>query len=173
MAKDDQWLRNATIANALAPFRGAEWLAKAVLIWDWGYQSTANAVDPLITAHGKVATDRDHDGDGWHEILAITGLHNGDPITGLVPAGESIPGNDSYDGDNRIRFISNREDKAQLSKNGFQYRLKDGSYANVFFGSFFDPPSYVEFHSRYPFPNGAIAPNTEIPVEFVANPDLN
>lgn len=173
MARDDQWLLNATIANVLAPFRGAQWLAKAVLIWDWSYQSTADADDQLIRAHGKVATDRDHDGDGWHEILAITGLHNGDPITGLVPAGESIPGNDSYDGDNRIRSISNREDKAQLSKNGFQYRLKDGSYANVFFGSFFDPPSYVEFHSRYPFPNGAIAPNTEIPIDFIAYPALN
>ena len=172
MARDDQWLLNATIANILAPFRGAQWLAKALLIWDWSYRSTTNADAPLITAHGKVATDRDHDGDGWHEILAITGLHNGDQITGLVPAGESIPGNDSYDGDNRIRFISNREGKAQLSKNGFQYRLEDGSYANVFFGSFFDPPSYVEFHSRYPFPDGAIAPNTEIPVKFVANPNL-
>ena len=25
MAKDDQWLLNATIANILAPFRGAQW----------------------------------------------------------------------------------------------------------------------------------------------------
>ena len=117
-------------------------------------------------------TDFDHSGEGWHEILAIFGSHNGDQITGLVPAGQSIPGNDPYEGDNRIRSIFNREGKAQLSKNGFQYQLEDGSYANVFFGSFFDPPSYVEFHSRYPFPDGAIAPNTEVPIEFVAIPDI-
>ena len=67
--------------------------------------------------------------------------------------------------------IFNREGKAQLSKNGFQYQLEDGSYANVFFGSF-STPSYVEFHSRYPFPDGAIAPNTEVPIKFVAIPDI-
>ncbi|QNI73023.1 hypothetical protein SynNOUM97013_00955 [Synechococcus sp. NOUM97013] len=126
----------------------------------------------MIRAHGKIATDFDHDGEGWHEILAIVGSHNGDQITGLVPAGQSIPGNDPYEGDNRIKSIFSREDKAQLSKNGFQYKLEDGSYANVFFGSFFDPPSYVEFHSRPPFPDGAIAPNTEVPIEFIAIPDL-
>lgn len=172
MAKNAPETPTFPINCFFSTLRASPWLTQSVLIWDWSYKSRNDDDDQLIRAHGKIATDFDHDGEGWHEILAIVGSHNGDQITGLVPAGQSIPGNDPYEGDNRIRSIFSREDKAQLSKNGFQYKLEDGSYANVFFGSFFDPPSYVEFHSRPPFPDGAIAPNTEVPIGFIAIPDL-
>ena len=119
MAKDAPETPTFPIKYVLAAFRASPWLTQSVLIWDWSYQSRNDDDDQLIRAHGQIATDFDHRGEGWHEILAIVGSHNGDQITGLVPAGQSIPGNDRYEGDNRIRSIFNREGKAQFSKNGF------------------------------------------------------
>lgn len=143
----------------------------ATLRWRWRYHTPKGAPGPSIKARGSFITDRDPDGDGDFEILSIKGKRNGDKITGLFPAGSSIPGNSPYQGDNviRRRTASDGERRApQLNTNGFQFALEDGSYSNVFFASFLSPQTYLDFHSVSPFPDGAVAPNSETPVVFQA-----
>lgn len=137
------------------------------LKWRWRYRTPSGATGPSIRAHGRFVTDQDPDRDGSYQILRIKGRRNGDRITGLVPAGTSIPGNSPYEGDNVVR--RNRASKGeQLTTGGFQFGLKDGSYSNVFFASFLTPQVYLDFHSVSPFPEGPIAPNTETAVVFKA-----
>ena len=63
-------------------------------------------------------------------------------ITGLQPAGTSIPGNDGYPVDGLIRT-----EAPQLSLHGFAYALADGTYANLFYGDHFVPPGVYAFSS--------------------------
>ena len=74
------------------------------------------------------------DGDGWFEIVSISGQYNHDNITGLFPAGESISGNSPFEGDNLIRVSdrNNPQPEAQLSGDGFQFSLDDGSFVMSF-----------------------------------------
>jgi hypothetical protein len=147
---------------------------KNLLAWEWTYHSYSGEGLEEIRAEGTLMTDYDLDGDGWYNILSINGRHNCDEITGLFPAGESIPGNSPFQGDNLIR-VSDSNDLghgSQLSGNGFQFALDDGSFVNVFFASFLAPAAYLEFHSREPFPEGNELPNTEISVWFEATPDF-
>jgi hypothetical protein len=141
------------------------------LRWKWRYRTPEEAPGPSIKAHGKFVTDRDPDGDGYAQILRIKGKRNGDKITGLYPAGTSIPGNSPYKGDNLIRYkkpFHGENEFPQLNTNGFQYTLADGSFSNVFFASFLAPPRYLDFHSVSPFPEGPIPPNSETAVVFRA-----
>ena len=137
------------------------------LKWHWRYRTRKGATDRAIRAGGTFITDSDPDGDGAFEIQRIKGRRNHDRITGLYPAGTSIPGNSPFAGDNLLR-----SDKAstggQLTTGGFQFALGDGSYSNVFFASFLSPQVYLDFHSRSPFPQGPIAPNSETAVVFKA-----
>ncbi len=147
----------------------------SLLEWEWEYRSDGeNEFGEEIRAEGTLFTDYDQDGDGWHEIVSIRGQHNHENITGLFPAGESIPGNSPFEGDNLIRVGNGNklEPEAQLSGDGFQFALDDGSFVNVFFASFLAPPGYLEFHSREPFPEGNVLPNTETEVWFEAKPDF-
>lgn len=137
------------------------------LRWKWHYRTTKGSAGPSIRASGKFVSSRDRNGDGYVEVLAIKGQRNGDRITGLFPSGESIPGNFPYTGDNLIRK-NNASRDPQLNTNGFQFALENGSYSNVFFASFLTPSTYLDFHSVSPFPNGAVAPNSEIAVVFKA-----
>jgi hypothetical protein len=57
----------------------------------------------------------------------------------------------------------------QLTGTGFQFSVEDGSYSNVFFASFLEPPGYLEFHSVPPYPEGPVAPNSEANVLFHAS----
>ena len=142
--------------------------------WEWEYRSEGETEFGEIRAEGTFTTNDDLDGDGWFEIVSISGQYNHDTITGLFPAGESIPGNSPFEGDNLIRVSdgNNPQPEAQLSGDGFQFALDDGSFVNVFFASFLETPGYLEFHSRDPFPEGAVLPNTEIDVWFEAKPDF-
>lgn len=142
--------------------------------WEWEYRSEGETEFGEIRAEGTFMTNDDLDGDGWFEIVSISGQHNHDNITGLFPAGESVPGNSPFEGDNLIRVSdsNNSQPEAQLSGDGFQFALDDGSFVNVFFASFLETPGYLEFHSRAPFPEGAVLPNTEIDVWFEAKPDV-
>lgn len=147
---------------------------ESLLEWEWEYRSDGENEFGEIRAEGTFFTDYDQDGDGWHEIVSIRGQYNHENITGLFPAGESIPGNSPFEGDNLIRAGNDNklEPEAQLSGDGFQFALDDGSFVNVFFASFLAPPGYLEFHSREPFPEGNVLPNTEIEVWFEAKPDF-
>ncbi|MFM7675682.1 MAG: hypothetical protein ACKO5F_08860 [Synechococcus sp.] len=144
------------------------------LRWRWRYRSTSSeASGGPIRARGRFLTDRDPDGDGFHEVLRIRGQRNGDRITGLVPAGTSIPGNEPYAGDNLVRYEPRRLPlgravEPQLTQSGIQFALADGTYSNVFHAGFLTPPTSLDFHSVPPFPQGATPPNSESPVVFRA-----
>lgn len=116
------------------------------LRWRWRYRTPRDAAGPAVRAHGMLVTDRDADGDGFYEVRRIKGRRNGDRITGLYPAGRSIPGNEPYEGDNFLR-ASWGAGQQQLTKNGLQFKLDDGSFSNVFFASFLSPATYLGFHS--------------------------
>ena len=138
------------------------------LKWKWRYETPENYAGPKIKARGKITTDADIDGDGFVNIIGIKGKRNGDKITGLYPAGTSIPGNFPYAGDN---LIANDKPmlSPQLTGNGFQFSVEGGGYSNVFFADFLQPQGYLEFHSVPPYPEGAIAPNSETSVIFQAS----
>jgi hypothetical protein len=137
------------------------------LKWEWRYRTPKGATGPSIRARGTFITDLDPDGDGAFEIQDIRGRRNRDRITGLYPAGTSIPGNSPYEGDNLVRSAKASKGE-QLTTSGFQFALKDGSYSNVFFASFLSPQVYLDFHSVSPFPHGPIPPNSETAVVFKA-----
>ncbi|HEY8516004.1 MAG TPA: PEP-CTERM sorting domain-containing protein [Candidatus Binatia bacterium] len=142
------------------------------LTWTWRYTGVGPDGAP-ITARGVLRTDRDPDGDGWYAIESIEGQRNGVRITGLYPAGQAIPGNVDpangapFAGDNLLRQ-SGAAHTPQLDENGLQFSLGDGTYSNVFFASFREPPTYLEFHSVPPFPEGVVPPNSELPGTFSA-----
>jgi hypothetical protein len=56
----------------------------------------------------------------------------------------------------------------QLTGNGLQFSVEDGSYSNVFFADL-QSKGYLEFHSVPPYPEGADAPNSETSVIFYAS----
>ncbi|MEB3264968.1 MAG: hypothetical protein VKJ66_11410 [Synechococcus sp.] len=141
--------------------------AAETLKWQWRYRTPKGATGPSIRAHGTFITDSDPNGDGAFAIQRIKGRRNRDRITGLYPAGTSIPGNSPFEGDNLVR-PEGTSDGGQLTTGGFQFALDDGSYSNVFFASFLSPQVYLDFHSVSPFPQGAIAPNSETAVVFKA-----
>ena len=140
------------------------------LLWEWSYSGTD---DPALIASGTLVTNARPDEDGWYAIESISGERSGVAISGLYPAGEGIPGNVHpetgvpYRGDNLIRAQS-APDEPQLDVHGLQFSLADGTYSNVFYASFLDPPAYMDFHSVPPFPSGAVPPNSEPAVGFHA-----
>ena len=136
------------------------------LKWKWRYETPKNSAGLKVRARGKFTTDTDK--DGYVNIIGIKGKRNGEKITGLHPAGTSIPGNSPYAGDNLIAHEKTMP-SPQLTGNGFQFSVEDGSYSNVFFADFLETPGYLEFHSMPPYPEGAIAPNSETRVIFEAS----
>ncbi len=104
--------------------------------WRWSYQGEG------VTASGAFTTKDAPNPDGFYEITGIKGEMNGVAITGLQPAGISIPGNEGYPGDNLLRT-----DAPQLTLHGFGYALADGTYANPFYGAHFVPPGVYAFFS--------------------------
>jgi hypothetical protein len=113
-------------------------LPAEALEWRWSYQGEG------VTASGSFTTSDTRNVDGFYEIIGIKGEMNGVAITGLQPAGTSIPGNDGYPVDGLIRT-----EAPQLSLHGFGYALADGTYANPFYGDHFVPPGVYAFFS-YP-----------------------
>ena len=83
--------------------------------WRWSYQGEG------VTASGVFTTKDTPNADGFYEITGIKGEANGVAITGLQPAGTSIPGNDGYPVDSLVRT-----EAPQLSLHGFGYALADG-----------------------------------------------
>jgi hypothetical protein len=104
--------------------------------WRWSYQGEG------VAASGIFTTKDAPNAEGFYEITGITGEANGVAITGLQPAGTSIPGNDGYPVDSLVRT-----EAPQLSLHGFGYALADGTYANPFYGDRFVPPGVYAFFS--------------------------
>ena len=94
--------------------------------WRWSYQGEG------VAASGVLTTKDTPNADGFYEIIGIKGEMNGVAITGLQPAGMSIPGNDGYPVDSLVKTQA-----PQLSLHGFGYALADGTYANPFYGDHF------------------------------------
>lgn len=154
---------------------GSDFASSFLLEWEWTYRSPAGSAGDRIRARGTFLSDYDLDGDGWYNIVSIRGQNNGVSIAGLFPAGVAIPGNSGFPGDNLVREQGDRDWSAegQLTGNGFQYALADGSFVNVFFADFTAVPTYKEFRSRAPFPEGPVSPNRELDVSFQAEPDFD
>jgi hypothetical protein len=106
------------------------------LEWRWSYQGEG------VAASGSFTTTDTPNADGFYEITKIKGEANGIAITGLQPAGTSIPGNDGYPVDGLVRT-----EAPQLSLHGFGYALADGTHANPFYGDHFVPPGVYAFFS--------------------------
>ena len=135
--------------------------------WRWSYGSPSGSSDDgIIRARGTLLTSNRPLENGFYRVKSIRGRRDGDVITGLVDAGTSIPGNTPYAGDNLIR--RNRKGRPQLTGNGIQFALDNGTYSDVFYADFLATPSYLEFHSVPPYPEGPNPPNTELGVIFKA-----
>jgi hypothetical protein len=113
-------------------------LPAQALEWRWSYQGEG------VTAWGSLTTKDAPNADGFYAITGVKGEANGVAITGLQPAGTSIPGNDGYPVDGLVRT-----EAPQLSLHGFGYALADGTYANPFYGDHFVPPG-VFLRSKEP-----------------------
>ena len=110
--------------------------ARAAHLWRWSYQG------PGVVASGTFPTTDAPNADGFYEIEGIQGEANGVAITGLEPAGTSIPGNDGYPVDNLVRTGA-----PQLTGHGFAFSLAIGAYANPFYAAQFSPPGHYAFLS--------------------------
>ena len=123
---------------ALSLLIGAALVAQSAhaLEWRWSYSGEG------VGASGGFTTSDKPDADGFYAITAIKGEMNGVAITGLQPAGTSIPGNAGYPVDSLVRV-----EAPQLSLHGFGYALADGTYANPFYGARFAPPGVYAFFS--------------------------
>jgi hypothetical protein len=131
--------------------------ASASLNWDWNYSGTG------VVASGTFTTNDTPDGSGFYLITGITGMRNGETITGLQPTGTAIPGNEPFAVDNLVSLNG-----PQLTHNGFGYAATGGNYANPFFADFLSPPRYLEFFSAPPFTGGLGPEDSELPISFAA-----
>lgn len=164
------FMTKATRASTLIPHINPKQsnAGAPTLKWKWRYETSESYAGPKIKARGKLITDSDTDGDGLVNILGIKGKRNGDKITGLYPAGTSIPGNSPYEGDNLIAHDKTMS-SPQLTGDGLQFSVEGGGYSNIFFADFLQPQGYLEFHSVPPYPEGSVAPNSETSVIFHAS----
>ncbi len=134
--------------------------AAATLSWSWNYAGSG------ITASGNFSTNDTPDALGFYLITGITGMRNGETITGLQPAGTPIPGNEPFSVDNLISL-----NPQQLTGDGFGYSTAGGNYASPFFASFLPTPGYLEVFSAPPFTPGAEnfgSEDSELPISFSA-----
>lgn len=136
--------------------------ASAALLWNWNYSGSG------ITAGGTFTTVDTPDGLGFYLITGITGIRNGETITGLQPVGTPIPGNEPFAVDNLVRIGAN-----QLTGDGFGYSTSGGNYASPFFADFLPTPGYLEVFSAPPLTPGFenLGPeDSELEIIFSATP---
>ncbi|OUL28947.1 hypothetical protein BV378_07040 [Nostoc sp. RF31YmG] len=70
----------------------------SALSWNWNYYDSGAGID----ACGTFTTSDTPNSLGFYQITGITGIRNGETITGLQPTGTAIPGNEPYIVDNLI-----------------------------------------------------------------------
>jgi hypothetical protein len=134
--------------------------AASALTWNWNYSGNS------ITASGTFTTNDTPDDLGFYLITGITGIRNGETITGLQPTGTPIPGNEPFEVDNLISFNTQ-----QLTGDGFGYSTSGGKYSSPFFASFLPTPGYLEVFSAPPFIPGFEnlgTEDSELPINFSA-----
>ncbi len=68
----------------------------------------------------------------------------------------------------RRRLPWGQRGEPQLTQNGVQFALADGTFSNVFHAGFLTRPTDLDFQSVPPFPQGPMPPNRESPVVFRA-----
>lgn len=161
----------ATAKENLYQDANQEPVLMARLKWVWQYTST-NGDTP--SGHGKLVTGANPNKNGFYRVRSIKGQVDGVQIDKLLPAGTGIPGNvdpitgTPYLGDNRLRAKNLDINQAQLTSSGLIFKLKDASYSNLFYGTYPPQPSYYEFHTVPPYPDGLVPPNTESFINFSA-----
>lgn len=132
----------------------------SALSWNWNYFGTG------LMASGTFTTNDIPNDFGFYLITEITGMRNGEIITGLLAPGTSVPGNEPFNVDNLISFNTQ-----QLTGDGFGYSTSGGNYATPFFASFLQTPGYLEVFSAPPFIPGFenFGPeDSELPINFSA-----
>lgn len=140
----------AFVSCFLASAQTAGSQGQTSLLWHWSYSAGG------IYAEGTCTTTDVPDGNGFYQIVGITGTRNGVAITGLQSTGTAIPGNQPYAVDNLVSAA-----EPQLTVNGFGFSLRDGDYANPFYNG----SSYYEYLSVPPYVNGQGA---EVTISFEA-----
>ena len=55
-----------------------------------------------------------------------------------------------------------------ITGGGIIFSLEDGSYSNLFHGTYPPTPSPYEFHTVSPYPDGLVPPNTQSFIGFEA-----
>lgn len=125
--------------------------AWADIVWKWSYEGVG------ILASGTFTTVDTADADGFYLITDISGMRNGDAITGLYPTGQAIPGNEPFELDNLVRFGP----QDQITVHGFGFSTASGGYANPFYADFLSPATYMEVFTADNF-------YQELPVTFQA-----
>ncbi|MDZ8052686.1 MAG: PEP-CTERM sorting domain-containing protein [Aulosira sp. ZfuVER01] len=112
----------------------------SALSWDWNYYDSGAGID----ACGTFTTKDTPNSSGFYQITGITGIRNGETITGLQLTGTAIPGNEPYIVDNLISpSIVKGVPQPQLTDNGFGYSTSGGHYYNPFF-TLSSPAGYYE-----------------------------
>lgn len=143
----------------------------ARLKWLW---QTSNSRAETPSGRGRLFTQGKPNQDGFYRVTSIKGHVDGIKIDKLLPAGTGIPGNvdtitgTPYLGDNLLRPKSFKSSKAQLTDGGLVFSLKDESYSNFFYGTYPPQPSYYEFHTVPPYPDGLVPPNSQSFINFSA-----
>ena len=127
-------------------------------LWEWRYSGSG------VTASGTLTTVNSPDRSGGYLITGITGTRGKETVTGLQPAGTSIPGNQPYIVDNLVY----RDSGPQLTVHGLGFSTSSGNYSNIFYADFLPTPGYLEFFSTPPFGG---SDHTELPVQFSATPE--
>lgn len=136
------------------------------LVWQWSFVRPAGLPHGPVRASGLLHTSDSPDAAGFFTILSVSGSRNGVAITALLPAGSSIPGNGGYFSDNLLR--PDPSGGGQLTTHGFNLSFADGSFSNLFTGTFLSPVLDMDFHSVPPA--FATLPDTELTGVFRASP---
>lgn len=147
-------------------------LPASALVWQWRFERDDN---PVVDAFGALTTTDTPDGQGFYTITGVTGERNTVAIDAFLPTGTPVPGNcvdakTCYETDNLLRMEAA---DGQLTSEGFGVGFADGTYANYFFASFLQPPTYLEFYSVPPFddlPPDTLGGDSELAGTFQASP---
>ncbi len=123
--------------------------AQAALQWNWQYSGVG------VDASGTLLTGDVADAEGFYLVSAISGVRNGEAITGLQATGTAIPLNEPFAVDNLVKA------DGTLSSHGIGYATTAGTYANLFLAGWLSPAQNVEFSSI-----PALSTTAEVPVSF-------
>lgn len=136
-------------ASAMLVAAAAPLSAQAALQWNWQYSGTG------VDASGTLFTGDVADAEGFYLVSGISGVRNGEAITGLQATGTAIPLNEPFAVDNLVKA------DGTLSSHGIGYATAAGTYANLFLAGWLSPATNVEFSSI-----PALSTTAEVPVSF-------